>query len=252
MFRSIQILRLTSKLDNASIRELFDKKSFKYKKKDKITGEQILLDIKVTDFKDEYNPKTIHIDFLFHFQFLIRREDDESDYMIAKEPFHVIIFPKEQMLVLLGSGPQRNQLRKFLQKEIQSKLNCTLQSIQINKSEMMSIFKNIQKESVRNNIQRPNFNFDRIDDFYKIEKSMYSAFANTCASQIKEFEFNKLNAATMDLSLRIVKCAGLIPVELKTHYVLNIVHDGRMSITVNVEPKQWAKFIYEKVYPIIK
>jgi hypothetical protein len=250
MFRSIQILRLSSELNNTTIRELFEKKSFKYKKKHKITGEPLDLDVEVINFKDKYNPKTIHIDFEYHYQFLINRDAYEK-YIIVKELFHVIIFPKEKLLILLGSGSQRNPFQKFLREKIKLETNCTLETLRISIPKMMSIFKNIQKESVRNNIRRPKFYFDRADDFYKIEESMYSAFANTCASKIKEFEFNKLNASKMDLSLRIVKCTGLIPTELSTHYILNIVHDGRMSITVNVEPKQWAKFIYEKVYPIL-
>lgn len=250
MFRSIQILRLSSELNNASLRTLFDKKSFKYPKKHKRTGESIELPIKVVDFKDKYEPKTIHIDFEYYYQFLVKHDGDEK-YINAKEPFHVIIFPKEKLMILLGSGVQRNSFRNFLRRLLKSELNCIVESLDINKSHMMEIFKNIQKESTRNNIRKPKFYYDRLEDYNKIEENTYSAFSTVCASKIKGFETNKSKASKMDLSLRIVKCAGLIPVELTTHYTLNIVHDGRMSITVNVQPKQWAIFIYEKIYPIL-
>jgi hypothetical protein len=251
MFRSIQIFRLSGVLDNSTIRETFEKKTFKYTKKDRITNEPIPLEVKVTDFKDKYNPKTIHLNFLFQFLFLRRNENNNRDYIIANETFHVIIFPKEQLLIIMGSGLQRNQFQKILRTELESHSGISVQTIKIDKEQMMKIFKSIQKESVRNNIRRPKFYFDRMDDFYKIEESMYSAFTNICASKIKEFEFHKLNASKMDLSLRIVKCTGLVPDELRSHYVLNLVHDGRMSITIDVKPEQWAKFIFEKIYPLL-
>jgi len=251
MFRSIQIFQLSKEFDNASIRSFFEKKNFKYQKKDKITKEPIELDVKITDFKDKYNPKTVHADFSFYYQFLRRGESNEREYIIVNETFHIIIFPKERFLIILGSGSQRNQFQNFLRKEIELSSGIFLQTLKITKEQMMKIFKNIQQESVRNNIRRPKFYFDRMDDFYKIEETMYSAFSNTCASKIKDFEFYKLNASKMDLSLRIVKCTGLIPNELDNHYVLNMVHDGRMSITVDVKPEQWAKFLYERIFPIL-
>ena len=165
--------------------------------------------------------------------------------------YDITIRPADNRLIVQGSSIGRNKVTRFLAKEIEdAPRSHVITEYTLSIEQSIQLFQKITKEHNSNIIIGLRVQFEPEVGF-KYARETYAEIAykfteNRCASKHRDFEELRSHGKRMHMSMRLIQCTGLIPVENKGLRI-DITPNCSFRLYTDRSSDRWNEFCFKIV-----